>query len=304
MAGGFAITTTTTSAKLPANRQGQFQFTVTNTSGRQLTVRGRAVAQTPEQNGWFTIEGPTERLCAPNATLTYTVNVAIPATAPTTPITFRLDAVGVENPDEYNSQGPAIVLEVPPASVPNKPFPWWIVAVAAAVILLLGGGGALAYHFVSSTNKPVAKASPTPSHSPSPSPTPDLVPRFLGTWEGADVGYGPSKLVIGRSGSGTNVNIDFSAWCFQGTHGYNCSSGPVVGAYNQSQDMITVLWTQTYGDGTYNFNLTARLVGNTMAVSLAWTRGPHNFQMTKTSCAPNCLFERPRPFPTAIAIGS
>jgi Laminin G domain len=146
MAGAFAITTTTTSAKLPGNRRGQFQFTVTNVSGRHLTVRGRAVAQSAEQNAWFSIEGQPERSCEANATLDFAVNVAVPHTAPATPITFHLDAIGLDNPDEYSSQGPAIVLEVPPATE-KKAFPWWIVAVAAGVVVVLVAGGVIWYLF-------------------------------------------------------------------------------------------------------------------------------------------------------------
>jgi hypothetical protein len=294
MAGGFAITTTTTSAKLPANRQGQFQFTVTNTSGRQLTVRGKAVAQTPEQNGWFTIEGPTERLCAANATLNYTVNVAIPATAPATPITFRLDAVGVENPDEYNSQGPAIVLEVPPASVPNKPFPWWIVAVAAAVILVLGGGGALAYKFVSSTNKPVAKASPTPS--------PDLLAGFEGAWVGSidPSGAGFKRVVITRQGP-KSVSASFDGSCFR----FAACVFDATGTYEAGR--ITFKWTPPQGSGfmandpvTVYANLEPS--GNTMDILVSSVgHGRIGLFALTRPCPPNCLFERPRP--TAIAIG-
>jgi hypothetical protein len=294
MAGGFAITTSTTNAKLPANRQGQFQFTVTNTSGRQLTVRGKVVAQTPEQSAWFTIEGPTERLCAPNATLNYMVDAAIPATAPATPITFHLDAVGVENPDEYNSQGPAIVLEVPPASLPKKPFPWWIVAVAVAGILVLGGGGYLAYKMVSSSgNQAVAKTTPTPTPT-----APPPANRFLGTWVGAP-GSPNTKLVVGQ-GTGSNLTVSYSGTCLFGGLQAGCSSnqiGGVTGTYDASIDRVTFQWSPNviFSNSTVFGFAVLDKSGQIMTVTVTWAYGTQNIKLSRTPCLPACAIIQPVP---------
>ena len=177
--GTFAITTTVTSTKLPTSRTGQLLFTVTNTSGRQLTVRGLVVTpQGAAQKAYFVIDGPPERPCAPNTSLDYKINISVPAEAAAGTVIVRFDAIGVENPDVYASQGPSVVVDVPPVALPKKPFPWWIVAVGAAAVLLIGGGAGFAWYAVHNhLFGQTAQASPKPTPTP-----PNPIDKFVGTW--------------------------------------------------------------------------------------------------------------------------
>jgi hypothetical protein len=284
MAGAFAITTTTTSAKLPSTRRGQFQFTVTNISGRQLTARGKVTPQTPEQNAWFTIEGQPERSCAPNATLNYAVDVAIPLTAPATPITFHLDAIGVENPDEYNSQGPAIVLEVPPAEQPKAPFPWWIVAVAAVAVLVLGGGTFLAYHFISGTNKQAAQASPSPKADPR--------DRFVATWVLSQTD--PTSLTIATARQGTSMTSTVSYQCAGSPPPGPCQF-PATATYDPQGDTVTFAWSEPISKISYVAIAGLNQPGDTMTLVVNYADGSNvgTVTMTRKSCGPKCIVGRP-----------
>jgi phage tail-like protein len=66
----------------------------------------------------------------------YVVKIESPSGAPAGSHAFRLDMVGVANPDEEYSQGPTITFTTPPPAETGPAFPWWI-PVAAVVILLI-----------------------------------------------------------------------------------------------------------------------------------------------------------------------
>jgi hypothetical protein len=136
----FAITAATNTVRLDAARAGEAQFTVTNTSGRPLRARLRAVALQPEAQGWLTVPGEAERPFALGETQQVAVRIAAPPDAAAGSYAVRLDAAAEDNPDDDSVQGPSVAIEVP-APVAKKPFPWWIVAVIVAV-LLVGGGAA------------------------------------------------------------------------------------------------------------------------------------------------------------------
>jgi hypothetical protein len=137
MPSSFAITTATNTVLLDGGRRGQASFTVSNTGGRATRGRARIVPQNPASTPWLTLDGQTERDFVIAGTQQYTIQVAVPPAAPAGSHTFRLDMVGVDNPDEDFVQGPSVAFQVPePVVVVKKPFPWWIVAVAAAVIVV------------------------------------------------------------------------------------------------------------------------------------------------------------------------
>ena len=282
MAGAFAITTTTSSVKLTPARTGQLQFTVTNTSGQQLTVRGVIVTpQGEDKKVWFTIDGQPERSCAPNTALAYKVNIAVPPEAPAGPLIVRFDALGVENPDVYSSQGPSVVLDVPPVSIPSKPFPWWIVAVAVLAVLLLGGGTGAAWYFThQKTTGGKAAVSPTPTA------TTDPLIRFVGTWTNvvtASGDPGPRSVAITRSGNSLQASMTFSVcqlngplWCL--------IVGPSIGTYDPATQTVTFNWQ----NGADRYTAVASVPSaSTLVIDARASRG-YSSQFTFRPCT-NCL---------------
>src|SRR5689334_10789021 len=107
----FTITTGSNTVVLNADRRGEAAFTVTNISGRPL--RGRGVPQPLGATGagWLSIAGQAERDFDIGTTQQYSVQVAVPPDAAPGSYTFRLDAVGVTNPDEIFTQGPVVTFQ-------------------------------------------------------------------------------------------------------------------------------------------------------------------------------------------------
>lgn len=137
----FAITSASNSVTLNAQRQGDATFTVSNTSGQAQRGRASIVSQAPASASWLTINGATERDFAPGGTQQYMVKINVPPAAPPGTYSFRLDMVGVENPDEDFSEGEPVAFNVPaPVAAPKRPFPIWIPVVAVIVVLLVVGG--------------------------------------------------------------------------------------------------------------------------------------------------------------------
>jgi hypothetical protein len=136
MPSSFAITSPSNTIALNAKGQGDTTFTVTNTSGRALRGRARLVPKNPDAAAWLKLLDEAERDFDAGATQQYVVQVAVPPTAAHGSYSFSLDMVGLDNPDENYTQGPAMSFQITTAPVPaKKPFPWWILAIVAIVIL-------------------------------------------------------------------------------------------------------------------------------------------------------------------------
>jgi hypothetical protein len=131
----FSITTAIPSARLDPARRGQVPFTVTNTAGRDLAARARVVVEGGAQAGWFTLAEP-QRESAKDSTQQFTVQLAVPVAVAPGKYRFRLDVLGVEDPDEDAAEGPWTVVDVPPVVQPRR-IPWRWVAVAAAAVVVL-----------------------------------------------------------------------------------------------------------------------------------------------------------------------
>jgi hypothetical protein len=131
----FSITSAQPAARLPITRRGRLDFTVTNTAHRDLTARAHVVAEGGAQTGWFTIVGP-QRESPRDGTHQFGVEVAVPIEAPPGPYRFRLDVVGVEDPDEYEGEGVWATVDVPPAPQPSR-LPIWIVAISAVLVVAI-----------------------------------------------------------------------------------------------------------------------------------------------------------------------
>jgi hypothetical protein len=133
----FDITTATNSIRLDSQRQGEAAFTVYNRSGRPVRGRSQLAAQDPASAGWISLVGEVERSFALASTEQIGVRIQVPPTAKAGQYAFRLDMVGVENPDEDYCAGPSVTFDVP-EPVADKPFPWKWVAVLVAGLVVIG----------------------------------------------------------------------------------------------------------------------------------------------------------------------
>lgn len=134
----FAVTAATNSVKLNARREAEVAFTVSNTGRRPVRGRAHVLAEGNAERGWFSLAGDPEQTFAVAGTQQYTVKIDVPKDAPAGDYFFRLNMVGVENPDEDFTEGPSVAFVVPEPEVQKKPFPWWILLVILAVIVIGG----------------------------------------------------------------------------------------------------------------------------------------------------------------------
>jgi hypothetical protein len=111
------------SVTLAANRIGEVPFTVTNVSNRKLRARARITpgAGTPAE--WFSIQGDSEQDFEPGAARQFVVRIDPPLGSPTGTYSFRLDAVGIEHPDDDYSEGPSCQVTVPASEPPRLTTP-------------------------------------------------------------------------------------------------------------------------------------------------------------------------------------
>src|SRR5262245_50513830 len=107
----FTITTAVPTARLDPTRNGQVAYTVTNTAGRDLAARARVVVEGGAEQGWFTLAEP-QRQSPVDSTQQFTVRLAVPLAAAPGTYRFRLDVLGVEDPDEDAAEGPWTTLDV------------------------------------------------------------------------------------------------------------------------------------------------------------------------------------------------
>jgi hypothetical protein len=138
MSSAFAITTAANSVRLDNSRRGQASFTVSNTSERELVSRAQVEPQDGASPAWFTITGEPKRNFAVGGTEQFVVQIAVPVDVPAGSYSFRLNALGVDNPDEDYTQGQSVTFEVPAVQPEKKTFPWWIILVGVGV-LVVGG---------------------------------------------------------------------------------------------------------------------------------------------------------------------
>lgn len=135
MPSAFAITTTTNSINLDADRKAEAVFTAFNATGRPLAARAELKPANPASEPWLSVVAPVQREFAIAAAEQYRVQIAVPTSAPAGSYTFGLDVVGIRNPDEDFASGPTVTFVVPEPIAPKKPFPWWILAVVGVVLI-------------------------------------------------------------------------------------------------------------------------------------------------------------------------
>jgi hypothetical protein len=203
----FAITTTANAVSLDAQRHGEASFTVSNTSGSPIRSRAQLAPQAPASTTWLTLREEAEQDFPAGGTEQFAVKIAIPADTPAGSYSFRLDVVGVENPDELYTQGPSVTFQVPEPKT-KKHFPWWIVFAtmgALALCCALGVGG---YFVATNLPEPTTTPSATPTLTPTPTRTPKPTPHpeerlIIGKWRTKSDSPFQIEVVFDRNGQVT-----------------------------------------------------------------------------------------------------
>jgi len=150
----FTITTPETSVNLRPSSvkpgetaQGTATYSVTNKTGATTRARVRVEPGDGADQSWFTVRDGDERDIAPGATVSYSIDLAVPGGSANH--SFHAVVVNLGDPDNDFEAGSTIAFDAP-AVVQGESggkFPWWIIAVVVGLIILVGGGVAV-YFFV------------------------------------------------------------------------------------------------------------------------------------------------------------
>jgi len=119
----FTVTTPSVSLTLASNRMGEVPFTVTNVGNRALRARVRITPAPGAPPDWFSVVGDPEQDFELGAARQFVVRVDPPLGVPAGTYAFRLDAVGIEHPDDDYSEGPSCQVTVPGSKPPKLTTP-------------------------------------------------------------------------------------------------------------------------------------------------------------------------------------
>lgn len=135
----FTITTTTNTVQIDDRRQARVNYTVFNASGQEMQGRASLASVPPggPHLAWLGLGGEAERPFGVAAVEQYDVLITVPADAPAGNVTFRLNMVGVHNPDETFCEGPTVTIVVPAPKPVAAGLPKWVIPLAAVLALLL-----------------------------------------------------------------------------------------------------------------------------------------------------------------------
>jgi hypothetical protein len=119
----FTVTTPSVSVTLADNRVGEVPFTVTNVGNRKLRARAKITPAAGAPADWFSVEGDSEQDFEIGAARQFVVRVDPPLGVPAGTYSFRLDAVGIEHPDDDYSEGPSCQVTIPQSAPPRLTTP-------------------------------------------------------------------------------------------------------------------------------------------------------------------------------------
>ena len=139
----FDVTAVPAQLTLKQGTKGTVAVTVTNKLSRAVTARAEAVVEPASAAAWFTPPADTQRsFNSPQATETFQWQVAIPANAPASNVTFRVDVVDIEAKEDNYGKSNAVAITVPKVDEvikkEEKKIPVWIWPVVAVVIIGVG----------------------------------------------------------------------------------------------------------------------------------------------------------------------
>jgi len=119
----FSVTTPSVSVNLAENRIGEVPFTVTNVSNRKLRARVRITPDPSVPADWFSVAGDSEQDFEVGAARQFVVRVDPPLGVRAGSYAFRLDAIGIENPDDDYSEGPSCQVTLAESAKPRLTTP-------------------------------------------------------------------------------------------------------------------------------------------------------------------------------------
>jgi hypothetical protein len=181
--GSFEVNPVSSTVVLDPFRRGRATFTVTSRASRTLRAKVRPVALQSSQQEWFKVQGPPERDIVGGVTLQAIVDVEVPATVPFGHYLFRLDVVGIDNPDEDTASSSAVAFDIstkvpPPAQV--RAAYWETVSGAAVGAIAIGAVAAVPAAIYALTSGGTATVTGIQ--------TVLLIGALLGSWIGAPLG--------------------------------------------------------------------------------------------------------------------
>lgn len=194
------------SITLDPTRVASAAFTVTNQGSRPFRARLRPMPMGASQAGWFTVKGPAEREFPAGITQQVLVQVAVPANVAFGHYLFRLDVIGLENPDEDLASTSAVAFDIA-GTVPHPPVlpAGYLATLEGAVIggVAVGAVGAVPAAIYALTNASRASVSSVQAVL--------VIGSVLGSWVGVVAGVlsslrfqgfdgaGPTALLLGAS---------------------------------------------------------------------------------------------------------
>jgi hypothetical protein len=131
----FSVTTPTATIQLGQNRTGQASYTVTNVSPRPIRAQTRVVAEADAPAAWFSLNGQTDQNYDPGTVRQFIVEIVPPLGAPPGSYDFRVDVVGIDDPDDDSTQGPSCQVTIPPSTPPPITAPRGYLATLAGAMI-------------------------------------------------------------------------------------------------------------------------------------------------------------------------
>ena len=133
MSNSYTITVLKSTVQIEPGKSGSASFTVTNKTGKAMTVRAEAVFVGQGKASWLVIDGEVIRDFSADGTQQYLVKISVPANAASGTYPFKLRAYSVDDPDEYFAESSVVEVTVPQGEAPEPKKKLNLITIAAVV---------------------------------------------------------------------------------------------------------------------------------------------------------------------------